>query len=102
LRAEFGGAPLAATLVPMTGFAFVLFTFYMVTDPATSPERIPNQIMFAAAVAAGYALFMHLHIVFGLFYALTAVTAGRGLWLWYCFYRDAPRAAPALEQDRAA
>ena len=27
------GTPLTAALLPMTGVAFVLFTFYMVTDP---------------------------------------------------------------------
>ena len=31
------GTPLMAGLAPMTGVAFVLFTFYMVTDPATTP-----------------------------------------------------------------
>jgi hypothetical protein len=30
------GTPLTAALLPMTGVAFVLFTFYMVTDPALS------------------------------------------------------------------
>jgi hypothetical protein len=81
LRAAINGTPATAGLVPMTGFAFILFTFYMITDPATSPVKIKSQIGFAAAVAAFYALFMELHIVFGLFYALTIVTAIRGLWL---------------------
>lgn len=67
--------------MPMTGFAFVLFTFYMITDPATTPARRPGQTTFAIAVAAAYAMFVELHVVFGLFYALTLVTAGRGLWL---------------------
>ena len=31
------GTPLASALLPMTGVAFVLFTFYMVTDPSTTP-----------------------------------------------------------------
>lgn len=78
LRAMINGTPIVAGLVPMTGFAFILFTFYMITDPATSPSRFAGQIAFAAAVAACYALFMQLHIVFGLFYALTLVTATRG------------------------
>lgn len=81
VRAAVHGAPLEGELLPMTGFAFVLFTFYMIPDPATSPAKTASQIGFAAAVAACYALFMELHIVFGLFYALTIVTAGRGVWL---------------------
>jgi enediyne biosynthesis protein E5 len=80
-RAAINGTPLSAGLLPMTGFAFVLFTFYMITDPATSPSRMRGQIAFAVAVAAFYAMFMELHIVFGLFYSLTIATAVRGLWL---------------------
>lgn len=81
LRSTIHGTPLTASLLPMTGFAFILFTFYMITDPATSPSKTTSQIWFAMSVAAFYALFMELHIVFGLFYALTVVTATRGVWL---------------------
>jgi enediyne biosynthesis protein E5 len=81
VRATIHGTPIEAGLLPMTGFAFILFTFYMITDPATSPSRTTRQIGFAAAVATCYALFMELHIVFGLFYALTVVTASRGAWI---------------------
>jgi hypothetical protein len=78
LRSIFHGTPPVAGLLPMTGFAFILFTFYMITDPATSPSRTKGQIGFAVAVASFYALFIELHVVFGLFYALTIVTAARG------------------------
>lgn len=81
LRALLHGTPILAGLAPMTGFAFILFTFYMVTDPATSPSRTSGQVAFGGAVAALYALFMELHVVFGLFYALTIVTACRGAFL---------------------
>jgi enediyne biosynthesis protein E5 len=80
-RAELNGTPIEAGLLPMTGFAFILFTFYMITDPATSPSSLASQIGFAAAVAFCYAMFMELHIVFGLFYSLTIVTAVRGSWV---------------------
>jgi Na+-translocating ferredoxin:NAD+ oxidoreductase RnfD subunit len=80
IRAVLNGTPLLAGLVPMTGFAFILFTFYMITDPATSPARRGGQIAFAIAVAAFYGIFMQFHVVFGLFYALTLVTIARGLW----------------------
>jgi hypothetical protein len=82
VRAAIDGTPWNAGLEPMTGFAFILFTFYMVTDPATSPGRMRDQIVFGAAVALAYAVIMELHIVFGLFFALAIVTAGRGLLLW--------------------
>jgi hypothetical protein len=99
LRAFIDGTPVLAGLMPMTGFAFVLFTFYMITDPATTPARRDGQIAFAVAVAAAYALFMELNIVFGLFYALTSVTAGRGLWLFVTRPRPAP--APAMQMSPA-
>jgi hypothetical protein len=66
-------------LEPMTGFAFILFTFYMITDPATSPSRPVSQMGFGAMASLAYAILMELEIVFGLFFALAIVTAGRGL-----------------------
>jgi hypothetical protein len=100
IRASINGTPPAAGLVPMTGFAFILFTFYMITDPATTPSKSGNQIWFAVAVAAFYALFMQLHIVFGLFYALTVVTAIRGVWLALA-HRYKSRAPAALASPPA-
>lgn len=78
VRSALNGTPPVAGLTPMTGFAWILFTFYMITDPATSPARVSGQVVFGCAVALLYAVFMELHIVFGLFYALTIVTTARG------------------------
>lgn len=94
VRSFLHDTPAAAGLNPMTGFAFILFTFYMITDPATSPAGLRGQIGFAAAVAVAYGGFMELHIVFGLFYALTVVTAGRGLYLWAAAVRAGTRSGP--------
>lgn len=101
-RATVHDAPIAAGLMPMTGFSFILFTFYMITDPATTPAKTRNQIAFAAAVAAGYALFMELHIVFGLFYALTIVTAGRGAWIAICDARRAWQSRAGIAEPAVA
>jgi hypothetical protein len=81
LRSLVHGTPLAAGLAPMTGFAFILFTFYMVTDPATTPEARRGQWLFGAAVGLTYGALMELHIVFGLFFALIAVSVSRGICL---------------------
>jgi hypothetical protein len=81
VRSEAFGTPVAAALLPMTGVAFLLFTFYMVTDPATTPNDPPAQLTFGAGVAAAYAALMVLHIVFGLFFALATVCAVRGIGL---------------------
>lgn len=98
IRSALNGTPFVAALMPMTGFAFILFTFYMVTDPATSPAKRGNQIAFGAGVAALYMLFMELHLVFGLFYALTAMTALRGAW----FALDMPGRLARLRTPAAA
>ncbi|HJQ33744.1 MAG TPA: hypothetical protein VJ866_16300 [Pyrinomonadaceae bacterium] len=88
------GTPTVAGLTPMTGVAFILFTFYMVTDPATTPARTRSQIFFGAGVAAVYGFLVVCHIVFGLFFALTIVCALRGVSL----YADA---FEARQQERA-
>ena len=81
LRSYWNGTPLTPALLPMTGVAFLLFTFYMVTDPATTPVRRNSQIAFGLSMAAAYGLLVSLHIVFGLFFGLTMVCAGRGVFL---------------------
>ncbi|HET6978768.1 MAG TPA: hypothetical protein VFI24_20720 [Pyrinomonadaceae bacterium] len=82
LRSVFLDTPLDAGLVPMTGVAFILYTFYMVTDPATTPEGKRDQVAFGFSVAAVYGLLMTMHVVFGLFFALTLVCAVRGLFMY--------------------
>jgi enediyne biosynthesis protein E5 len=82
IRALVFGTPPVAGLVPMTGVAFVLYTFYMVSDPGTTPFSWRGQVAFGAAVAAAYGVLLVFHVVFGLFFALTAVCTLRGLGLW--------------------
>lgn len=68
-------------LVPMTGVAFLLFTFYMISDPGTTPSKPINQMVFGAGVAFAYAVLLMVHVAFGLFFALVCVCALRGLGL---------------------
>ena len=79
LRSLFLNTPFEAGLIPMTGVAFILYTFYMITDPATTPSGWRDQIVFGVSVAAVYGVLMVTHVVFGLFFALTLVCAFRGL-----------------------
>ncbi len=81
VRSLFFDTPFEASLVPMTGVAFILYTFYMVTDPATTPSGRREQIAFGFSVAAVYGLLMVNHVVFGLFFALTIVCGVRGVWM---------------------
>jgi Na+-translocating ferredoxin:NAD+ oxidoreductase RnfD subunit len=92
IRSLLFGTPFVAALLPMTGLAFILYTFYMVTDPATTPSRPLAQVAFGASVAATYGLLMVAHIVFGLFFALTVVCSVRGLGLYVmtAFAQKAP------------
>jgi len=79
VRSVMTGAPLAGALNPITGVAFLLFTFYMVSDPATTPFSASRQSLFGLAVAGAYSVLVHWHVAFGLFFALTLVAAVRGL-----------------------
>jgi Na+-translocating ferredoxin:NAD+ oxidoreductase RnfD subunit len=93
------GTPWAGGLVPMTGVAFLLFTFYMITDPGTTPTKSLNQVVFGAGVALAYSVLMTFHVAFGLFFALVIVCALRGLGLYLLAARRAQRLAelPASE-----
>jgi enediyne biosynthesis protein E5 len=95
------GEQLLAALTPMTGLAFVLFTFYMVTDPGTTPSNKPSQIIFGASVAAAYGVLVASHVVFGLFFALSAVTIGRGLLMHLAAWRAASASAAVARPELA-
>lgn len=73
------GTPLAGALNPMTGVAFVLFSYYMISDPATTPFSARSQVLFGLAVAGAYGLLVYFHVAFDLFFALTSVSTVRGL-----------------------
>jgi hypothetical protein len=88
-----GHCPIASRLSPMTGVAFILFTFYMVTDPATTPDRTWAQIVFGASVALVYSFLVMNHVVFGLFVALVIVCVGRGLGMYLLALRRNPQPA---------
>jgi hypothetical protein len=82
IRSVLTGAPITATLLPMTGVAFILFTFYMVSDPGTTPTDPKLQVLFGASVAVVYSLLVTAHVVFGIFFSLFIVCTVRGLWIY--------------------
>jgi len=65
--------------LPMTSAGFILFSLYMIPDPATTPIKPLRQVFFGLSVAAIYALLFVSHIVYGLFIALAIVCATRGI-----------------------
>src|SRR3989454_1395739 len=87
IRAHIFDTPALVPLMPMTSAAFIVFTLYMVPDPATTPLKPARQALFGFAVAMVYGVIQVLHVVFGLFFALLTVCAIRGLslHLYYAF-----------------
>jgi len=84
-------------LEPMTGLAFVLFTFYMVSDPMTTPRTRKGQIVFGFATAALYGVLSHSGVVFGLFFSLCLSCAARGGLMWLASSRAVvPSVAPSV------
>ncbi len=80
LRSWIFGIPWIVPFVPMTSAAFILFTLYMIPDPATTPLHRRGQIVFGAGVAALYGTLLVSHVVFGLFFALAGVICVRLLY----------------------
>jgi hypothetical protein len=92
-RAAFLGAPIVAPLLPMTGFVFVIYTNYMITDPGTTPFDRRRQAVFGFATAMVYGVLVSFHVVFGLFFALSIVTAVRGAAMYAAWLRVRMRVA---------
>jgi Na+-translocating ferredoxin:NAD+ oxidoreductase RnfD subunit len=82
------GAALLPALLPFSGVAFLLFTFYMVPDPGTTPSRPRAQVTFGVSVALVYGALMLMHQVFAMFIALFVVCAARGLSLYAVALHD--------------
>jgi len=102
VRAWIFDVPFYVPLTPMTSAAFILFTLYMIPDPATTPIHPVRQAVFGFAVAMVYGVLQVLHIVFGLFFALVAVCAVRGLslhiWAAWKKLRGAPNRQSQIER----
>ena len=81
IRSWYFGTPLLAALNPMTGLAFLLYTFYMISDPGTTPYKPAHQVVFGFSIALVYSFLMMFHIVFGWFFALLIVCSIRGVYL---------------------
>jgi hypothetical protein len=82
IRARMFGTPFFVPLMPMTSAAFIIFTLYMIPDPATTPLNSRRQALFGFAVAIVYGVLQLFHVVFGLFFALLIVCAIRGMSLF--------------------
>jgi hypothetical protein len=93
IRAQIFNTPALVPFMPMTSAAFIVFTLYMIPDPATTPLKPWRQVWFGFSVAMVYGVLQVLHLVFGLFFALLTVCAIRGLSLHFYFAFKSPRPA---------
>jgi enediyne biosynthesis protein E5 len=96
LRHWIFGVQLNTALGVMTGVAFVLFSNYMITDPATTPTKPLPMFMFGSAVGFAYGVLMAFNVVYTLFFALSAVCALRGLGWWVAYLRTRRRQRSAV------
>lgn len=99
VRSWYFGTSWIVPLTPMTSAAFMVFTLYMIPDPATTPVKPLRQALFGIAVAAIYGLLLVEHVVYGLFIALAIACGlrGAGLYAWAAW-----EAVRAKRQGRVA
>ena len=104
IRAQLYGFPPAVPLMPMTSAAFIVFTLYMIPDPATTPLNKWRQVLFGFSVAMVYGWIQMMHWVFGLFFALVAVCLVRGisLHLYHAFKSRGPASAQPVPAAASA
>lgn len=101
IRALYLGDPLAIPLLRLQSGALVLFAFFMISDPKTTPDGARARATFAAGAAVlAYVLQYHFFLDEGLFYALALMTLVRPLMELFdpaprYQWGDAPPAFPA-------
>ncbi len=77
-RALWLGDPLAIPLLQLENGALILFAFFMISDPKTTPDGPKARAVFAGAIAVlAYILIYEFYIADGLFYALAIMTVIR-------------------------
>lgn len=79
VRTVLGVSSLYSLYAFMVSGSFLLFTFFMITDPRTSPETVRGRVVYAVAVAAVDAGLRAFEVPYSLFLALVAVCAGYAL-----------------------
>lgn len=101
VRSWYFGTSWIVPLTPMTSAAFMVFTLYMIPDPATTPVKPLRQVLFAIAIAAVYGVLLVEHVVYGLFIALAIVCAmrGMGLYAWATWQSTIAKPRESLQAE---
>ena len=87
-RWAFADQQLLAMIGPATGASAMLYTFFMITDPGTTPSKLKPQLVFGAAIGIVYGALTMAHVVFGLFWALFLVSSGHGIYQAWSAQRE--------------
>ncbi|MCB2113903.1 MAG: RnfABCDGE type electron transport complex subunit D [Parvularculaceae bacterium] len=79
-RAIWLGDPLSIPMLRLQNGALVLFAFFMISDPKTTPDGLPLRMAFAGGTAVlAYLFVFHLYESDGVFYALAVACLVRPL-----------------------
>ena len=82
-RALFLGDPLSIPMLRLGNGALILFAFFMISDPKTTPDGVIARAVFAGSAAfIAYILTFHYFESDGIFYALAIMTAVRPVLEW--------------------
>lgn len=82
-RALWLGDPLAIPFLRLQNGALILFAFFMISDPKTTPDgAIARAVFSVGAALIAYILTYHFYIADGLFYALAIVCIMRPILEW--------------------
>lgn len=74
-RALWLGDPISIPILSMQSGALLIFAFFMISDPKSTPDHIGGRALFAFVTAAlGYVLQYHFQVREGLFFALFAIS----------------------------
>lgn len=79
-RAIWLGDPLSIPMLRLQNGALVLFAFFMISDPKTTPDGLAARALFAAGTALlSYIFIYHFYRADGIFYALALACIARPL-----------------------
>ena len=107
-RALWLGQPMAIPLHQVESGAFLIFTFFMISDPRTTPDSRAGRVLFALLVALGagyvhFVLYRPNGLLLSLFFLSPAVPlidrllpGSRYVWR----RMNPPVSAPALREER--
>ncbi len=106
-RALWLGDPLSIPTLRLQNGALILFAFFMISDPKTTPDGSIARAVFAAGAAIlTYVLIWHFFVTDGLFYSLVIMCLIRPALEWadpapHYRWGDPVRAPPVLKRMKA-